>query len=278
MSQTIFYNAFSDVFVLYRGGYDHDKPYKKGNCPYNRQEIKDGFILLVHDDMKEKLHKMLHVIKDGKNHKYSVNFSMCFTSNCRVVLYDNTTSVNKGRKSKICNKRTPLLKTWGNQFHYYDKKDFPATIDYWDIKGDYIICNICQFRDLNNIIPEYIKDNPERSKLLDYSLVLDDYNEKKLYNKKCEMLYAIDPIDLNNSWDYTEEIKQQMKEEEKRKKEFERDQYLKLVERRNTPGYCSICGCDHAEYIVDQCVYEMEGYKTYKWLCPQCAEDLAMCI
>lgn len=82
--------------------------------------------------------------------------------------------------------------------------------------------------------------------------------------KCCEILYNVDPIDLNESWDWTDEEKAAIAEEKRIKEEEEERKRQELEERKNTPGYCHLCGSEHAEWIP------FEGM----WLCEDCYRDL----
>ena len=80
------------------------------------------------------------------------------------------------------------------------------------------------------------------------------YNHE-VWLKCCEILYNMDPIDLNESWDYTDEEKEQIRLEAEEKERKEREAAEELERRKHTPGYCRLCGAENAEYIPFEDMY-----------------------
>jgi hypothetical protein len=94
--------------------------------------------------------------------------------------------------------------------------------------------------------------------------------------KRNDMLYALDPIDLNASWDRTDDEKAVIKMEIDKIRAEKRAAQEDLERRRHTPGFCSVCGREGAEYVADPYAEEMYGEIHMEWLCPDCYHDAAM--
>lgn len=261
MSQTIYYHGHQNIFVLYRGGKETDG-YGYGECPFGRKEITEGFLMHVEDPLA--LMNMLHIPNDCEDHKREVNFSVCFGSDGMIYFYDERTK-NKGRIQKIFTRNSPILKRYRAHYEFLSKREIPFEYKYWDIKGDFVKCS-GNFSQLKNLIPEIILDRKEFKEI--YNTYPFDY--KKLN----EMLYNLPPIDLNDSWDYTEEIKEEMRigREKAYQEKLKREQ--ELEERKNTPGYCSRCGAKHADYVANPFDEEINGIINMEWLCRDCYNDI----
>lgn len=88
----------------------------------------------------------------------------------------------------------------------------------------------------------------------------------------------MEPINLNQSWDYSEEKKKyylDLKEKERLARIKAQEE---LEERKNTPGYCCECGAANADYVADPYYEEMYGDIHIKWLCSNCYSDSAMSV
>jgi hypothetical protein len=124
-------------------------------------------------------------------------------------------------------------------------------VDGWEFKkgSKYVICSSFHFlHDLKYmLIPEYFVGE------------LDELYGQSYYHsywlRCCEILYNVDPIDLNESWDWTDEEKAAITEAKRIAEEEEERKRQELEERKNTPGYCRICGAPDAEYIPFEEMY-----------------------
>ena len=124
-------------------------------------------------------------------------------------------------------------------------------IDGWEFKkgSKYVICSSFHFlQDLKYmLIPEYFVGE------------LDELYGQSYYHSTwlrcCEILYNVDPIDLNESWDWTDEEKAAIAEAKRLAEEEEERKRQELEERKNTPGYCRLCGAPDAEYIPFEEMY-----------------------
>lgn len=208
---------------------------------------------------------VLENTKNGKELKIPVsrNFKCVFTKYGEIVIYDGDVTPDPVRKTKRVKTLCKWYKEWGKKFSFYEMKEKNPDgfdIDGWEFKKDskYVICTSFHFlQDLKYmLIPEYFIGE------------LDELYEKSYYHenwlKCCEILYNADPIDLNESWDWTDEEKAEIAKEKRIKEEEEERKRKELEERKNTPGYCHLCGSEHAEWIP------FEGM----WLCKDCYYDL----
>ena len=288
--QTIVYNDFAGgYFELYRGGAAVFGNEIIGKDKYNRLLKKDWrkdaqiapFYLLPqapNDDYNPTENQKVmfdflgidynYVVENRRNGKelkipVSKNFKCVFTKNGEIVIYDGDVTPDPVRKSKTVKTLCKWYKEWGKKFSFYEMKEKHPDgfdIDGWEFKkgSKYVICSSFHFlQDLKySLIPEYFKGE------------LDDKYEKSYYHSYwlecCEILYNVDPIDLNASWDWTDEEKTAIAEAKRIAEEEEERKRQELEERKNTPGYCHLCGAEHAEYIPFEEMY----------LCRDCYYDM----
>ena len=124
-------------------------------------------------------------------------------------------------------------------------------VDGWEFKkgSKYVICTSFHF--LNDLkymlIPEYFVGELEE-------LYGKSYHHL-YWAQCCEFLYNINPIDLNESWDWTDEEKKKIIEAKRIAEEEAERKRQELEERKNTPGYCHLCGAPDAEYIPFEEMY-----------------------
>ena len=264
MSQIIKYNAFTNLFVLYRGGYDTDN--KRGIDPYNRG-VDKGFLLHIKNEEKEKAFKIFNIPNDKQDHVVEVNLSICFDEHMRIVVYNNKTVRNTGRLYKEYKTNSMTVKKWGDPYHYYMPEEYPIKIKYWDLKGDdYLICQMTSLFHLYNIIPEILDKYPQ----------ITDTNTRNSEECKelCNFLYMLNPIDLNSSWDYTEEQKYINEFGEKLFKQRIKEHIEKCEKQSQLDGYCDRCGAPEALYIENPYDAEIYGESNHEWLCETCYNEL----
>lgn len=97
------------------------------------------------------------------------------------------------------------------------------------------------------------------------------------FTSKHETIEVVDgqyitKFDMSNQ-DWTKAM--QLKIENDRQEKIRQEEYQRELERRkSTPGYCSRCGAEHAQYTVDPFDAEMNGNYTQVWLCGDCYDDL----
>lgn len=177
----------------------------------------------------------------------NVNPWICFTEDFDIVLYfgDDKPII----KEKTVKSNTKHRQTWAKS----SKQQFngtTVTYKYWDVKDNskMIICSVdlkhlkLTFPDIEYQFDEYwsFQDNPKLPELI--------LNE---------------PFKATRDYDYSEEEKKEILEKERIANELKQQQIEEWEKRKNTPGYCSICGAEHAEYIP------FEG----RYLCHDCYWD-----
>lgn len=289
--QTIVYNDFANgYFQLYRGKAAVFGDEIIGKDKYNRLTTceRDGknYVIPFYltpcrstDDFNPTEDKKMmleflgidynYVLENTRNGKeikipVSKNFKCVFTKNGEIVIYDGDVTPDPMRKTKKVKTQCKWYKQWGKQYSFYTMKEYHPdgfNIDGWEFKpgSKYVICSSFRFlSDLKySLIPEYFVG------MLD-ELYEKSYNHE-VWLKCCEILYNTDPIDLNDSWDWTDEEKAVIAEAKRIEEEKEEQKRQELEERKNTPGYCHLCGAPNAEwipfedmYMCSDCYYDMK--------------------
>lgn len=279
--QTIVYNDFAGgYFQLYRGGAAVFGDEIIGKDKYNRlltderdrKEYVVPFYIIPHRptddyDSTEDKKMMLeflgidynYVLECRRNRKeikipVSKNFRCVFTKTGQIVIYDGDVTHDPVRKTKTVKTLCKWYKEWGKKYQFYQQiQENPDGIEVsgWVFKpgSKYVICDSFHFlQDLKyTLIPEYFTGE------------LDELYEKSYYHSYwldcCEILYNTDPIDLNDSWDWTDEEKAAIAEAKRIAEEEDERKRRELEERKNTPGYCHLCGAPDAEYIPFEDMY-----------------------
>ena len=279
--QTIVFDSFADgYFKLYRGGaavfgdeiIGKDKYGRLFTETQNGKEYVQPFFLRPYkpnddwtptEDKKMMLeflgidyNYVLENTRNGKEIKIPVskNFKCVFTKNGDIVIYDGDVTPDPVRKTKHVKTLCKWYKEWGKKFSFYQMKENNPDgfyVDGWEFKkgSKYVICSSFHFlQDLKYmLIPEYFVGE------------LDELYGQSYYHSTwlrcCEILYNVDPIDLNESWDWTDEEKVAIAEAKRLAEEEEERKRQELEERKNTPGYCRLCGAPDAEYIPFEEMY-----------------------
>ena len=185
---------------------------------------------------------------NSENLLENVNPWLCFTENQDLVLYfGEDKPVRKYKTVKVCTKHK---KYWANQSNW----DKPCTYYYWDVKDKSKLV-VCTYSDIENSFPE-----------------LQQYKIKQSWYPSFDV-DKIEPFRATDEYDYTSEERAEIirkREEEKRR----REEYEAELERRKaTPGYCSCCGSELADYVADPYYSDMYGETHMVWLCPSCYES-----
>lgn len=279
--QTIVFDNFADgYFRLYRGGaavfgneiIGKDKYGRLLTSTCDSKQYVEPFFLRPYkpnddwsptEDQKMMLeflgidyNYVLENTRNGKDIKIPVsrNFKCVFTKNGEIVIYDGDVTPDPVRKTKRVKTLCKWYKEWGKKFSFYEMKEKNPDgfdVDGWEFKtgSKYVICSSFHFlQDLKyRLIPEYFIGE------------LDELYGQSYYHsywlRCCEILYNVDPIDLNESWDWTDEEKAAIAEAKRLADEEEERKQLELEERKNTPGYCRLCGASDAEYIPFEDMY-----------------------
>ena len=280
MKQSIVYKSRMGFFVFYRGGYDREKQCGLDPFGYDSDPVSTakGFapqypvahgqlisIFSVEDKIKVgrfffgdkfTLESETDLVADGE-------FMLCFDANGRLVFYRKPDKAPV-KAEKFCKTRNKFYKEWVRPYTEYGESAPPFTVrGYKFTKGqDYVVCS--QPREYYQIIPEILR-RPDCPKFC--------FGQA---SKLFEFLYELEPVDLSGSWDYSEEEKAVFETEIEKVKEEKRRYMEELEERKRTPGYCSVCGCEGAELREDPYAYDMYGTRNMVWLCPDCYHDAAM--
>ena len=167
------------------------------------------------------------------------------------------------RTTKLCKTRGKFYKEWIRPFHEYQ----PGFIPPCEISGytfkkgqDYLVCCGSTF--------SYYEIVPEVARREDFQKVLHS-------TELCEYMWNLEPVDLSESWDYSEEEKDGFREKFREIDEQRMKNAEELERMKATPGFCDVCGAP-AEYVEDPYAYEMYGTHNMVWLCPDCYHDACM--
>lgn len=198
---------------------------------------------------KEQLFSMFGVT-DIKNNDYlikDVDPWICFSEGLDIVLYFGEDK--PVLKEKTVKSNTKHRLTWThNSKHQFDGT--PATYKYWDVKdkSKLIICSVW-LEYLNYVFPE-----------LEYKFNLWWAYEKE---HKLPELILNEPFKSSREYEYSEEEKMAIIEKERKEKEEKERAERELQERKNTPGYCHLCGAKDAYwnpfegmYMCSDCYYD----------------------
>lgn len=266
-------------FLFFRGGYDLEA--RKGLDPYEFDTdpvstyrgysgnfpVKNGYLIHAHTDEERVKVGMFFFgesfsLEPKKDYITSGEWMLCFDKNLRTVFY------HKGepapvRTTKLCKTRGKFYKEWIRPFHEYQ----PGFIPPCEISGysfkkgqDYLVCCGSTF--------SYYEIVPEVARREDFQKVLHS-------TELCEYMWNLEPVDLSESWDYSEDEKAGFREKFREIDEQRRKNAEELEMRKATPGFCDVCGAP-AEYVEDPYAYEMYGTHNMVWLCPDCYHDACM--
>jgi hypothetical protein len=195
------------------------------------------------------------------------NWKVCF-DNCGRLVFYRAECPDPVRVTKVLKTESKFYREWTTAtMHPYDSP-WPREVHGWKFKKgvDYAIVDV-NLDYLFQLLPvEYDKLEMRTARCCSHEDWL----------KRNRTLYELDPIDLNTSWDYTDAEKEAIRvqiEDIRAKKQAAAEE---LEERKRTPGYCSVCGCEGAAYVADPYYEEMCGTRNMVWLCPSCYHDIAM--
>ena len=257
------------TFDIHRNGFNDVKPTDIFESEFQKTIQREGYIRKVssmccyihgqseHKSLqdfkttKEQLFDMFGVNADEvKEHDYlikNIEPWICFTDNLDILLYFGEDK--PVIKEKTVKSNTKHRLTWSHYLkHKFDGT--PATYKYWDVKdkSKMIICSI-SLDHLNYIFPE-----------LEYK-----FDHCWAFKKEPVVpeLIMNEPFKASREYEYSEEEKAKIIENERKIQEEKEKLSLELLKRKNTPGYCNLCGAEHAEYIP------FEGI----WMCNNCYWD-----
>ena len=280
--QTITYDSFTGVFKLYRGGYDEKT--KSGLDPYHREfeplteakgykpvwhGVADGILLFMRSEYSRNAIEFFFgkYFDESKSQIIHGNWSVCFDGCGRLVFFESDAHIPE-RITTTYKTRCKSYNEWVTPNVYSYNDEWPRIVSAWKFKSGTRYCIVdVDKKFLFKLLPiEYEKlglQNRQMCTHEQYLLVMKD-------------LYYLEPVDLNSSWDRTEEEKQEIQKQimEIRNKK-ERAAY-ELERRKHTEGYCSCCGAENADYVADPYDEEIYGKINMRWLCSECYHDIAM--
>ena len=256
-------------FAIHRNGFNDVKPKDFWNSEFEITIQREGYMRKVSSmccsihgqsehkflqdfkTTKEQLFDMFGVNADEvKEHDYlikDIDPWICFTENLEMMLYFGEDKPILKEKTVKSNTKHRL--TWSHYLkHKFDGT--PATYKYWDVKdkSKMIICSI-SLDHVNYIFPE-----------LEYKF---EYSWAFREPPVVPPLVKNEPFKASREYEYSDEEKAEILEKERIEREAKEKAERELEERKRTPGYCCLCGAEHAEYIP------FEGM----WLCEDCYWD-----
>ena len=168
------------------------------------------------------------------------------------------------RVSKTWMRRTKLYNRWGGGYTP------PYHLDYWKFENesDYLICTPTSLLPFT-VCPSLVENYGLYTQFKAFQIGYDEFVQK---------MFQLEPIHLADSWDYSDEQKAFVKDCERKLKEKHERYLAELEKRKNTEGYCSHCGAEHASYVANPYYADMYGETVMEWLCSDCYNECAMDI
>ena len=194
----------------------------------------------------------IHNLKNEPIYIENVDPWLCFTQDNVLVLYfGEDKPILKTKTTKIFTKHA---KIWANHLIFKENKGV-YEYKYWDVKDKSKLL-FCGQSSIDCVFPEFDWSN------------IDPYG-------KCIRLIDLGVFRASDTYDYSEDEKQEIlrkrAEEEERKRQYKEE----LYKRKHTPGYCCRCGCEGASYVRNPYYWDMYNESHYEWLCNRCYEDIA---
>lgn len=262
----LIYDPRDDEFSISRNPYvdpDIRPDIKKFSC----------IPMILHtEEEKERMSSFMNI---GNRHLHTQkvivpidNLYILFSRTTKAILFKD---INKyvGKETKSCKTLTQYVKTWYHKSWPITSSMFPVEVLSHKFKNnkDFVYFTYSH-RYLKNLIPEIFVDDTTWNSFLNSS---DAYFNCDIVYEK---LYKLEPYNLSNSYDYSDEIKARMKKEQEIREEY----YMKMLEETETEGCCERCGSHNASYIADPYVEEIYGDIQMCWLCDECYNDLCQDI
>ena len=176
-----------------------------------------------------------------------------FTEDNDLFLYfGEDKPVLKTKTSKILTKHA---KIWGRHSKWYKEGKDHVEYKYWDVKDKSKLL-FCGESSIERVFPEFDWRN------------IDPYG-------KCISRIDIGVFRASDPYDYSDEEKAEILRKKAEEEERKRKYLEELERRKNTPGFCSRCGAEHAGYVPNPYYRDMYGDIHYEWLCDDCYNDIA---
>lgn len=244
--------------------------------PDIRPEIKEFSCIPMILHTEEEKERMATFMNIGNRHLHKQqiivpieNLYILFSRTNKAIIFKD---INKyvGKETKSCKTLSQYVKTWYQKPWPIMSNMFPVEVLFHKFKNnkDFVYFTYSH-RYLKNLIPEIFVDDTTWNSFLNSSDAY--YNCDLVYEK----LYKLEPYNLSNSYDYSDEIKAWMKHEQEMQ---EKVNVEKLTKDEIPDGYCEICGSPFASFVADPYDEEIYGDATMRWLCDDCYNDLCQDI
>lgn len=174
-----------------------------------------------------------------------VNPWLCFTENGDLVLYFGEDKPIL--KTKTVKGRTRHRRFWQKSNNWFVGE---STYYYWKV-NDKTKLLICSTSIMKGCFPE-LKTN-------EFGVV--NTIENGVF--RC-----------SDEYDYTEDEKREIRTKQIQEEQRKRAEKEELERRKNTDGFCSCCGSEHASLVTNPFEYDVNGRVVYQWLCPSCYNDI----
>ena len=274
MAQMVWYNGFTKIFTLFR----RDTLVKTPQChsytlsPKHREDdvtFKNGAMIYL-SGLSEKKTQAVYDFFCVKRHQDNDSFFRCelkvvFCGNGLMALYPARFKDPIRVKKIYKTDKSPNFKEWAtisDHLELYEKGE--VVLHYWKFPKEtpYVIVKQ-DTKALLALIPEITRDNK-----LFYSLCSSNsHNSWKLLQIK---LWELDPYDLNNSYDYTDEIKAEKKRQKELEEQRKRERIEQIERQKKLDGYCDYCGSPNALHITEPFDNDVNNYRHLVWICRDC--------
>lgn len=183
---------------------------------------------------------------------------LCFTESNELIMYFGEDK--PVRKQKTVKTLTKHRRFWQNSNHWWGENE-KHIYDYWSVKNpDKLLIFDSHLDYMMNLFPEL------PHKFNSYMWFLSE--------DKRELLIDNEPFKCSDEYDYSDEEKAEIIRKEKEAEEERQRRLWEIEERKRTPGFCSCCGSEHAEYVIDPFDYEINNQRNYRWLCTDCYNSI----
>lgn len=277
MAQMVWYNGFNKIFTLFRED-TIVKPSRYNGyelCPKHRDDdetFRHGSALYLSglsENKKQAIYDFFGVERlQDHDSVFRCELKVVFCGNGLMALYPARCKDPIRVKKIYHTERSQYFKEWATIEDYLELHQKGAVaLHYWKFPKDtpYIIAS--HYRtSLWGLIPEITRDN-----LTFHSLYSSHSpNSWKLLQIK---LWELDPYDLNNSYDYTDEIKAEKKRQKELEEQRKREHIAQIERQKSLDGYCDYCGAPHALHITEPFDEDMNNYRHLVWICRDCYES-----
>ena len=273
--QSIIYNG--DYVVLYRGGYDRenrkglDRFVRRRNpltewSPTGPSDIANG--MLGQPDTG-RANQFFGYTGNPRDLVIDGSWKVCFDADSRMVLYPKSVKDPKRVVGKSKTKSGRFLE-WTRSGKY--ATDGPPWVWHgWEFKDprDYLILDVTLW-EIYRLLP----DQYEAIVMKDLEPGIDPRFSGKTYQEITWAFWELDPVDLDDPWDYSDAQKIEIAKANDRRRAEKLAEKRELERLRKLPGHCCVCGADGAKLSMNPLSIGWGdlGGET-EWLCERCWEE-----